>query len=187
MDGPVSAGNHRQAKKGKKDFAQYSGERSGNYPLDGKALGHIEPFFTIDWHERREVVRSLRKPLSGYLGGKKSTGYWVNNLEDDWKTAFQVKHAIACNSATSGLLAACMAADIGPGDTVWCSDYTMSASAACAMVLGAMSLSPPSIGPSPMKPLRASFCVITGMLPTAACISVVRAALSSGVGSIKVR
>jgi dTDP-4-amino-4,6-dideoxygalactose transaminase len=101
---------------------------------------HLEPlprFFTISHAERANVLQALTRPLSGYLGGIDSAGYFVEKLQDKWQEAFGVKHAIACNSATSGLLAACMAIGIKPGDSVWTSSYTMSATAACAKVLGA--------------------------------------------------
>jgi len=75
--------------------------------------------------------------LSGYIGSDPYGGPAVTELERDWKTTFKVKHAIAVNSATSGLLAACMAAGVGPEDEVIVSPYTMSASAAAPHVLGA--------------------------------------------------
>jgi len=100
-------------------------------------LGPISPFFTSSSLEDMNVLKALRKPLSGYLAGNPKGGYWVERLSTEWASAFSVTHAIPCNSATSGLLAACMAAGIGPGDTVWTSGYSMSATAACAKVLGA--------------------------------------------------
>ena len=103
-------------------------------------LPHLEPlplFNRIDIHEREAVLKALGRPLSGYLGGVHLGGYWVERLQEDAKALLRVKHAIACNSATSGLLAACMAIGIKPGDIVWTSAYTMSATAACAKVLGA--------------------------------------------------
>ena len=40
-------------------------------------------------------------------------------------------HAVAVNSATSALHIACMALDVGPGDSVWTSPNTFVASANC--------------------------------------------------------
>ena len=100
-------------------------------------IGKLPRFTTIGYSERANILKSLKKELSGYLGGYPMAGYWCTKLEEDWKEAFGVKHAIPCNSATSGLLAACMAAGIGPGDTVWTTPTSMSATAACAKVLGA--------------------------------------------------
>lgn len=76
-------------------------------------------------------------PLSGYLAGKPRGGIFVENLETEWAAMFDVKHAIACNSATSGLLAASFAVGLGPGDTFVCPAMTMSATAAAPMFTGA--------------------------------------------------
>jgi UDP-4-amino-4,6-dideoxy-N-acetyl-beta-L-altrosamine transaminase len=46
-------------------------------------------------------------------------------------------HAVAVNSATSALHIACMALDVGPGDTVWTSPNSFVASANCAIYCGA--------------------------------------------------
>ena len=42
---------------------------------------------------------------------------------------FNVNYAVAVNSATSALHVACLALDVGPGDTVWTSPNTFVASA----------------------------------------------------------
>lgn len=47
------------------------------------------------------------------------------------------KHAVAVNSGTSALHLACLALDIGPGDSVWTSPITFVASANCARYCGA--------------------------------------------------
>jgi dTDP-4-amino-4,6-dideoxygalactose transaminase len=106
--------------------------------VDFKAsLGRIPKFNAIGHAEKMNLDNAMRHALSGYLGGVDGGGYWVEKLSADWCDTFKVKYAIPCNSATSGLLAACMAAGIGPGDTVWAPSYSMSATAACAKVLGA--------------------------------------------------
>ncbi len=46
-------------------------------------------------------------------------------------------HAVAFNSATSALHAACLALGVGPGDRVWTSPITFVASANCALYCGA--------------------------------------------------
>lgn len=102
-----------------------------------KHLGPLPKYWTIGRPEHANVVKSLKRPLSGYIGGQPSDGYFIKLLSDCWRDEFQCHYAVPCNSATSGLMAACMAADIGPGDEVWCSAYTMSATATCAMMLGA--------------------------------------------------
>lgn len=100
-------------------------------------LNRLPRFYTIGTQEKRNVERALSKQLSGYVGGIHNAGYWVERLSVEWTDTFKCKYAIPCNSATSGLLAACMAAGIGRGSEVWVSSYTMSASAACAKILGA--------------------------------------------------
>lgn len=101
------------------------------------ALEPLPRFSTIRSLEESNVTHALRKPLSGYLGGVPRGGYWVERLTQEWCDAFKVKNAIPCNSATSGLLAACLAVGIGHGSEVWTTAYSMSATAACAKVLGA--------------------------------------------------
>ena len=48
-----------------------------------------------------------------------------------------VKYALAMNSATSALHAACLALDVGKGDIVWTTPITFVASANCALYCGA--------------------------------------------------
>jgi len=48
-----------------------------------------------------------------------------------------VQHAVAVNSATSALHIACLAAGLGPGDSLWTSPNTFVASANCALYCGA--------------------------------------------------
>lgn len=98
---------------------------------------NLPKFFTVGIPEHTNIRKTLYAPLSGYLGGIDKAGYFVTKLQDEWCKTFGVPHAVACNSATSGLLAACMAIGIGPGDIVWTTAYSMSATAACAKVLGA--------------------------------------------------
>ena len=105
--------------------------------MDVANLGPLPRFGTIGLAEKTNLNRAMKKPLSGYLGGWGTTGYWVNKLQDDWASTFGSQYAIACNSATSGLMAACMAVGVQPGSRVWVPAYTMSATVACAKVLGA--------------------------------------------------
>lgn len=75
--------------------------------------------------------------LSGFLGGEPRGGRWVRELEAKWCETFGVKHAIACNSATSGLLAAARVIGLGVDDYFACPALTMSATAAAPAFLGA--------------------------------------------------
>ena len=65
-------------------------------------------------------------------------GPYVQRLEKEWAKFYGAKHAVAVNSATSGLYAAIGALGIGPGDEVIVSPYTMSASAAAPLIYGAI-------------------------------------------------
>ena len=76
--------------------------------------------FLGDWHE-------------DFYGGEE-----VQALEKEWAEKFKVKHAIAVNSATSALYCAVGACGVGPGDEVIVSPYTMSASAASALIYNAV-------------------------------------------------
>ncbi len=66
-----------------------------------------------------------------FLGGPK-----IREFEAAWAEAFQVKHCISVNSATSGLYAALGAIGLTPGDEVIVPPYTMSASAVGPLIYG---------------------------------------------------
>ncbi len=65
-------------------------------------------------------------------------GPQVLALEKEWAGYFGAKHAIAVNSATSGLYCAVGAIGTEPGDEIIVSPYTMSASAVAPLVYGAI-------------------------------------------------
>ncbi len=93
--------------------------------------------------EEKQAVEAVLDSgnLSQYLGTWHEDFYggpWVRQFEENWKAVFQTKHAITVNSNTSGLYAAIGACDIGPGDEVIVSPYTMTASAVAPMVYGAV-------------------------------------------------
>lgn len=96
--------------------------------------GHLDRFNTIGEDEIGAATAAMRLgPLSGFLGGLPYGGVCVQRLETLWAQRFGVNHAIACNSATSGLLAA---ASCATTRTFQVSPYTMSATAAAPMLLG---------------------------------------------------
>ena len=79
--------------------------------------------------------------LSRYLGAHHPDfmgGNEVRKFETAWAETFEAKHAIAVNSATSGLYACIGAAGVGPGDEVIVSPYTMMASVTAAVVFNAV-------------------------------------------------
>lgn len=96
----------------------------------------------IGIEEQRAAARVMESGnLSQYLGAWHADfmgGPEVRRFEEAWATQFGVPHALAVNSATSGLFAAVGACGVGPGDEVIVSPYTMSASAIAAAVYGAV-------------------------------------------------
>ena len=97
---------------------------------------------TIGKEEEDAVLRVIKSGvLSKYLGSWHEDFYGgpeVRVLESEWASYFNVKHAIAVNSATSALYCAVGAVGIGPGDEVIVSPYTMSASATAALIYNAI-------------------------------------------------
>jgi perosamine synthetase len=102
-----------------------------------EVTGKIPRYNSIGKLERVAGMAAMNEPLSGYLGGEERGGFWVRALEDKWAESFKVAHAVACNSATSGILAACAAIDLKDGDDFAVSTLTMSATAAAPTILGA--------------------------------------------------
>lgn len=110
----------------------------------GKAV-RTNPFpryNTITEAEKEAALEVLDTgKLSGFLANFSKEFYGgpkVREFEDLWSKIFHAKHTISVNSATSGLMAAVGAAGLGPGDEVIVSPYTMSASASCVFVYGAV-------------------------------------------------
>jgi perosamine synthetase len=106
----------------------------------------LKPFLSIGRHEAAALIEFASDiedpgfPLSGYLAGKERGGFHVCRLETMWAKAFRVKHAIACNSATSGLLAASFAVGLNEKHSFICPAMTMSATCAAPMFTGATPL-----------------------------------------------
>lgn len=115
--------------------------KTSTLAIDGgrpAVTGILPRFNTIGRREIQAATAAMRSgPLSGYLGGQRHGGYHVQALEEVWKATFGCSHAIAVNSATSGLLVACMAAGVKHRDVVLTTPFTMSATAAAPALLGA--------------------------------------------------
>jgi len=94
----------------------------------------------IGEEEKSAVNRVLDSGiLSRYLGCWHKDFYGgseVQAFEKEWADYFQVKHAIAVNSCTSGLIVALGAIGISPGDEVVVSPYTMCASVTAPLWYG---------------------------------------------------
>ena len=92
--------------------------------------------------EKAAVLRVLDSGvLSGFEGTNNESfhgGSEVRALEHEWADAFCVRHAIAVNSATTGLMAAVGAAGIAPGDEVIVTPFTMSGTIAAILAYQAI-------------------------------------------------
>jgi len=101
-----------------------------------------QPYNTIGDREKAAVMEVLDSgELSGFVasaGEGFHGGIQVQALETAFRKHFDVKHAIAVNSATSALHCATAAMGIGPSDEVIVTPYTMSASATSILMTGAV-------------------------------------------------
>ena len=125
----------------RKWIEQMSGKLAllGGEPLIGK---EFPPYNTIGEDEKREVMEVLDSGvLSAYVaspGPEFFGGEKVKKLERAWEEYFEIKHAVSMNSATSALLAAVTACNIGPGDEVILPPLTMSATATAILANNAV-------------------------------------------------
>lgn len=118
--------------------------------LDNFTLGEAEIDAAVETIQRGylslfEGSYTPNPPFS-FWGGEK-----VQELETAWCDYYGARYAVSMNSATSGLYAAVGALSLGFGDEIIVSPYTMTASATCALVYGAI-------------PIFADVCLDTGCL-----------------------
>ncbi len=77
------------------------------------------------------ILTGFQADHAGHNGGE-----YVQTLEKIWAKKFNAKYAIAVNSCTSGLIIACGAVDIRPGDEVIVTPFSMTCSATAPMAWG---------------------------------------------------
>lgn len=112
--------------------------------LGGAPVRHaLFPLYnTIGEEEKKAAMAVIESGnLSQFLGAWDPDFYGgpkVQEFEKLWGTYNGTRHAWTVNSNTSGLFTAVGACDIGPGDEVIVSPYTMSASAIAPLVYGAV-------------------------------------------------
>jgi len=103
------------------------------------------PFPAYNVIAEEEKLAAMRVLDSGVLS--RYIGCWdpdfyggpeVMAFEEEWARKFGARHAIAMNSATSGLIAAIGALGIEPGDEVIVSPYSMVISASAPLFYGAV-------------------------------------------------
>src|SRR5574341_1205170 len=99
-------------------------------------------YITVGKEEEKAVLRVIKSGvLSRFLGSWHEDFYGgpeVRAFEKEWAKYFNVKHAIAVNSATSGIYCAMGATGVGPGDEVIVSPYTMTASSVAPLIYNAI-------------------------------------------------
>lgn len=97
---------------------------------------------TIGAEEKRAVIEVMDRGVLSQFQGEDTPNFYggpkVREFERAWSNYLGVRHAVAVNSATSGLNAAIGALGVAPGDEVICTPYTMTASATCALVYHAI-------------------------------------------------
>lgn len=97
---------------------------------------------TIGEEEKKAVERVFETGIfSKFLGAWHEYFYGgteVRALEEEWADYFNVKHAVAVNSCTSGLNCAVGAVGVEPGDEIIVTPYTMSATAMAPLVYNAV-------------------------------------------------
>lgn len=102
----------------------------GDAPVIGEPLRLFNTIGEDEVAAATEVIRSgvlsayIGAPGDGFMGGPK-----VRSFESQAAKYFGVKHAIAVNSWTSGLIAAVGAIGIEPGDEIITTPWTMAATA----------------------------------------------------------
>lgn len=103
---------------------------------------NFKPYNTIGQEEIDAVTKVLQSGvLSKFVGSWHEDFYGgekIRELEEAWCHYFDVKHAIAVNSNTSGLISALGAMSIEPGDEVIVSPWSMCASATAILVWNAI-------------------------------------------------
>ncbi len=111
----------------------------GGEPINKKPF---PAYNTIGEEEKRAVMEVLDSgELSGFVAApipEFNGGPRVKALENAFCEYFGTKHAVAVNSATSGIYCMLMAMGIGPGDEVITSPYTMHATASSILQCGAV-------------------------------------------------
>lgn len=100
------------------------------------------PYVTVGEEEKEALGRVIDSGvLSRYLGAWHEQfmgGNEARALEREWAEKYNCKHAVAVNSASSGLICALGAAGIGPGDEVIVTPWSMSISATAPLHYGAL-------------------------------------------------
>lgn len=110
----------------------------------GKKIREIlfPPYLPIGKDELESVKKVFKSSIFSKFLGCWAPDFFggenIQKLEREWEETFQVKHAIAVNSATSALYCAVGAIGTEPFDEIIVSPYTMSASATAPLIYNAI-------------------------------------------------
>lgn len=112
--------------------------------INGGPKVRTKLFPSQDTFGKEEYIAVMETMFNGRLSNYRANwtkdfygGPNVRQLERDWSNKFGSKHSIAVNSATSGLIAACGAIGLKPGDEVIVTPYSMTCSATAPLIFGA--------------------------------------------------
>lgn len=123
--------------------------KSDNLAINGGDPVRVKPWIdniTTGDEEINSVKRVLNKGYLSLFEGSHTPDYpfsfkggpEVQKLEEEWCEFYDVKYSVSMNSASSGLFAAMGALNIGFGDEVIVSPYTMTACALAPLIYGAI-------------------------------------------------
>lgn len=107
----MNGNSQLKASPAKTSFIPY-----GRQSISEADIQSVVDVLRSDWLTQGPAIERFESTISDYCGAK---------------------YAVAVNSATSALHIACLAAGLGPGDTLWTSPNTFVASANCALYCGA--------------------------------------------------
>jgi len=122
---------------------------SPNLAINGGAKIRTKPWLDNITTGEEEKIALARVIDSGYMSMFEGShtpdepfsfygGPEVQSLEQEWNEYYGCRYSVSMNSATSGLYASIGALEIGYGDEVIVSPYTMSACAIAPMIYGAI-------------------------------------------------
>ena len=95
-------------------------------------MGYTIPLFDVNFDEK-EAQAAYNTIKSGWV----SAGAKCEELENQFKEQWKVKHALAVANCTIALHMSCILAGFKPGDEVLCPSLTFAASANCIRYVGA--------------------------------------------------
>lgn len=96
-------------------------------------MGEEESSAVMSVMKSGNISAFIGRAGDGFLGGPK-----VREIEHDFSTKFGTKYAISINSATTALHTAVAACEIGPGDEVLVTPFTMVATASAVLMNNAV-------------------------------------------------